>query len=89
MSFILYILKCVAVGFDALVGQYNGSTNEFFVGLIAMVTVFVLYFVILYLLDNKTKNTYKVNTLLSIVLTTFCLAFVCVVAILVEKFMGI
>ena len=89
MNFILYILKCVAVGFDAYVGNHSGSTKEFFVGLAAMVSTFVLYFGILYLLDNKTKNSYKVNTLLSIVLTIFCLALVCLIAILVEKFMGI
>ena len=74
----------MAVALDASVGKYSGQSKEFFIGLATVVVVFAIYFLGLFLLQNKTKYSYKVNPWLAGLFTALCLGVVCGIAILVE-----
>ena len=82
MKFISYILRCVLQALDALVG-IRGDFKETLIGALSIGVAGVIFLVILFFLNNKTKFSYKFNFLLAILLTVLAAVLILIISILV------
>ena len=86
MKFIRYVLKCIIGCFDASVGTASNITEkEGTHGCLALLAIFSIFFTFLYLLDNKTKISYKFNIPIAIGLTIVVILIIIGLSILVEN----
>lgn len=86
MKIVKYILSCIIVCFDALVGKgMNGGIKEGIVGLASLLFIILIFFVSFIFLDKKTNIDFKINILCSIGITILLVCLIFLVLIIVEK----
>lgn len=77
METVKYILLCIAGCLDSLVGKNAGlSWDEFICGELSILAIIIMIFSSFFLLEKTTRNNYKINFLLSILITVILVVFV-------------
>ena len=86
MEIIKYILSCICGCFDALTGKgMSGGIKEGAIGLVAIATIILLFFISFIVLDRKTNLNYKFKLLSSIATTLLVIIFIVFLFILIGK----
>ena len=83
MDAVKYILFCIAGCLDSLVGKSSDlSWDEFICGELSILAVIIMLFSSFFLLEKTTRNNYKMNILLSVLITIILVAFVFLILII-------
>ena len=86
MEMVKYILFCIAGCLDPIVGKSSDlSMNEFFCGEMSILAIIILFYVPFIWLEKKSSNHYKINILLSILITIVSIAIIFLILIVIEN----
>ena len=85
MNTVKYILFCIIDCFDAYTGKgSNGGIKEAIIGITSLLFIALLHWVSFFILNRKTRLTYKPKTLVAILITLLLVGVVFSIIIIIE-----